>query len=175
MRCWAATWNGMATRSAPARRVTATLTIIVVLMIGCPATKAQAQMSAAVTVDNTPACKKDQDFTQYATLLLSDVSAAMAFRMDHDCSVLKPGTFVSVDQGSTQRKSNHVCIRPVGSYDCSWTFAGHIKNRYAFCNKDDDQPSSRKRPCSPRKPLNGRLESAPTPNTSRLATFAILC
>ena len=94
----------MATRSAPAYRVTATLTIIVVLMIGCPATNAQAQMSAAVTVDNTPACKKDADFTRYATLLLSDVGAAMAFSMGNDCSVLKPGTFVSVDEGTTRRE-----------------------------------------------------------------------
>ena len=87
---------------------------------------AQAAQSAHTT-DITIACPKDDDFNRYATLLLDDVSAAILFKNDHHCVTLAPGTFVRLDQGSLQRESNHVCVRPVGSYDCLWTFAGHIK------------------------------------------------
>lgn len=88
---------------------------------------AQPQSQGARTVDVTIACPKEEDFNRYATLLLDDVSAAISFKDDHNCVTLNPGTFVRVDKGSVQRDSNHVCIRPVGSYDCLWTFAGHIK------------------------------------------------
>ncbi len=86
-----------------------------------------AQSPSARTADTTIACPKEEDFVRYATLLLDDVSAAIMFKNEHDCITLNPGAFVRVDKGSVQRDSNHVCIRPVGSYDCLWTFAGHIK------------------------------------------------
>jgi hypothetical protein len=97
------------------------------MVIGPSLTAGHAQSPSALTADITIACPKDEDFTRYATLLSDDVSAAILFEHDHGCVTLQPGAFVRVDQGSLQRETNHVCIRPTGSYDCFWTFAAHVK------------------------------------------------
>ncbi|MDR3421504.1 MAG: hypothetical protein P4L80_09740 [Xanthobacteraceae bacterium] len=86
-----------------------------------------ARAQPAMTVDITIACPKEDDFVQYATLLSDDVSAAIAFKNDHNCVTLAPKTFVKIDKGSVQRDYSHVCIRPRGVYDCLWTFAAHVK------------------------------------------------
>jgi hypothetical protein len=41
--------------------------------------------------------------------------------------MLDAQTFVKIDKGTLQNPSGHVCIRPIGSYDCLWTFAGHVQ------------------------------------------------
>jgi hypothetical protein len=104
------------------------LVSLVAILIFCLSHVAiYAQSPSAMTVDITIACPKEEDFSRYNTLLLDHVSAAIMFKNDHDCVTLATGTFVRVDKGSVQRNFNHVCIRPVGSYDCLWTFAAHIK------------------------------------------------
>lgn len=107
----------------------ALMAIIVAIITTGPATQsfAQPQPQSAHTVDITIACPKEDDFVRYATLVGDDVSAAILFKNDHGCVTLAVGTFVKIDKGSVQRDFSHVCIRPVGSYDCLWTFAAHIK------------------------------------------------
>ncbi len=84
-----------------------------------------AQPQAEMTDGATVACLKDENYDRYLTLLLDDVSAAIAYYTDHGCVMLPPKTHVKIDQGSTQQESNHVCT--VGSYNCLWTFAGNLK------------------------------------------------
>jgi len=88
---------------------------------------AVAQSPLARTVDRAVSCPKETEFERYATLLTDDVSAAILFYHDHGCVMLAADTVVRIDKGSLQSPSNHVCIRPVGSYECLWTFAGHVQ------------------------------------------------
>jgi hypothetical protein len=104
----------------------AVMAISVAIITTGAATESSAQppqSQSAHTVDITIACPKEDDFVRYATLLLDDISAAILFENDHNCVALPTGTFVRVDKGSVQRDFSHVCIRPVGAYDCLWTFA----------------------------------------------------
>jgi hypothetical protein len=101
---------------------------IVALALLAGAISANAQSAPVAKTDGpTIACPKESDFERYATLLLDDVSAAVSFELDHGCLTLASGTIVRIDHGSMQRGSNHICIRPVGSYDCVWTFAAHVR------------------------------------------------
>ena len=90
-------------------------------------TAASAESAAALTTDIAVACPTEAGFERYATLVTEDVSAAISYAADHGCISVPPGTVVRIDQGSTVREFSHVCVRPVGSYDCFWTFAAHIK------------------------------------------------
>ena len=88
---------------------------------------AGAQPLPAHTIDRAVSCPKEEDFGRYAALVADDVSAAILFYHDHGCVMMDAQTFVKIDKGKLQNPSGHVCIRPVGSYDCFWTFAGHVK------------------------------------------------
>ena len=81
----------------------------------------------ARTIEKTMACPTEDDFHGYLALLITDVSAATAYALDHHCIGMEPGTIVSVEKGSTAALTDHVCVRPVGSTECFWTFAAHIK------------------------------------------------
>ena len=91
------------------------------------ASNSVAQSQMARTVDITTACQSEDDFSRYATLLKDDVAAAIIFRNDHSCIVFSAHTFVRIDQGELMPETTHVCIRPVGSYVCYWTFAAHVE------------------------------------------------
>jgi hypothetical protein len=80
-----------------------------------------------VTVDMAVACPKEADFTRYATLTVDDMAAAIAFKDAHGCVTLPVGAAVRIDDGSLQRDFSHVCVRPVASPECFWTYAAHIK------------------------------------------------
>ena len=104
------------------------LSFLVAAGVLCLSTvRCHTQSPPARTVDITIACPKEEDFSRYTTLLLDDISAAIMFKNEHGCLTLAASTFVRIDKGSIQRASSHVCIRPIGSYDCLWTFAAHIK------------------------------------------------
>ena len=92
--------------------------IWLILVVCCLANSMANAGQPAMTDGPTVACLKEANFERYLELLNDDISAAIAYYMDHGCVMLKPKTFVRVDQGSTLTKSNHVCIRPTGSYDC---------------------------------------------------------
>ncbi len=108
---------------------TATVTLATAAILIAPTAATAQQPQSGVTVDTTIACPKDEDFQRYATLLLDDISAAILFKNDRHCVTLAAGTFVRIDHGSLQKDSNRVCIRPTGSYDCFWTFAGHVRSK----------------------------------------------
>jgi hypothetical protein len=79
------------------------------------------------TIEKTVACPTEEDFHGYLALLVTDVSAATAYALDHHCIGIEPETIVTVDKGSTAALTDHVCIRPASSTGCFWTFAAHIK------------------------------------------------
>jgi hypothetical protein len=87
---------------------------------------ATAQSPPGQTNETTIACRSDDDFERYATLLLDDVSAAIMFQMQRGCVKLAAHIPVRVDHISQHAGILHACIRPAGSYECFWTFAGHI-------------------------------------------------
>ena len=91
------------------------------------ASNSVAQSQTARTVDIATACQNEDDFSRYATLLMDDVAAAVMFRNDHSCIVFSAHTFVRIDHGELMSETTDVCIRPVGSYVCYWTFAAHVE------------------------------------------------
>ena len=91
------------------------------------ASNSVAQSQMARTVDITTACQNEDDFSRYATLLKDDVAAAIMFRNDHSCIVFSAHTLVRIDHGELMPETTHVCIRPVGSHVCYWTFAAHVE------------------------------------------------
>ena len=91
------------------------------------ASNSVAQSQIARTVDITTACQSEDDFSRYATLLKDDVAAAIMFRNDHSCIVFSAHTLVRIDHGELMPETTHVCIRPVGSHVCYWTFAAHVE------------------------------------------------
>jgi hypothetical protein len=97
------------------------LAALVLLMAG---SAANAQTKESMTDGPTVACLKEEDHERYAALLMDDVSAAIAYYLDHGCMMLPAKLFVRIDHGSMQTK--RVCIRPTGSYDCLWTFSGNL-------------------------------------------------
>jgi hypothetical protein len=99
--------------------------LIAALLFGVASAHAQAPVGHVV--DPTFACGSDAEFSRYAYLVADDKTAAAIYLVEHHCPTLKPGTPIHIEKGSAVRDTNHVCIRPVGSTECVWTFAGHIK------------------------------------------------
>jgi hypothetical protein len=117
-------WLNQPTAMTPLRLILA-FVVIFVVVFGYLMHAYAAEQS--MTDGRTTACLKEADFERYATLLQDDISAGIAYAMDHQCIMLPAKTFVRIDHGSTQNESNHVCIRPTSSYNCLWTFAGNLK------------------------------------------------